>query len=67
MVLDELDSFMFQSVGHEAINLIAEAIGLPLFRQPTSGISKCQSLSYKPVTNDEVSCLLDLIQNEKSL
>ena len=28
----ELDSYMFQTVGHEAIELYAEAMRLPLFR-----------------------------------
>jgi diphthamide synthase (EF-2-diphthine--ammonia ligase) len=28
----ELDSYMYQTVGHTAISLYAEAMGLPLFR-----------------------------------
>lgn len=28
----ELDSYMYQTVGHEAIQLYAEAMELPLFR-----------------------------------
>ena len=31
-VVDEMDSFMYQTVGHEAIELLAEAMGLPLVR-----------------------------------
>ena len=29
---NELDSYMYQTVGHQAIHLYAEAMGLPLFR-----------------------------------
>ena len=29
---NELDSYMFQTVGHQAIDLYAEAMNLPLFR-----------------------------------
>ena len=29
---NELDSYMYQTVGHQAINLYAEAMRLPLFR-----------------------------------
>lgn len=30
--LDELDSFMFQTVGHNVIDAYSECMGLPLFR-----------------------------------
>ena len=46
----ELDSMMYQSVGHEAIHLYAEAMGLPLFQLPTRGRAVTESLSYKPVS-----------------
>jgi len=31
---DELDSFMYQTVGHEGIEAISECMGLPLYRRP---------------------------------
>ncbi len=31
---DELDSFMYQTVGHDGIAVISECMGLPLFRRP---------------------------------
>lgn len=34
----EIDSFMYQSVGHEAIDLIAEAMDLPLYKKETLGM-----------------------------
>lgn len=36
----EIDSFMYQSVGHEAIELIAEAMDLPLYKKETLGMYK---------------------------
>lgn len=33
----EIDSFMYQSVGHEAIDLIAAAMDLPLYKRETMG------------------------------
>lgn len=33
----EIDSFMYQSVGHEAIDLIAAAMDLPLYKKETMG------------------------------
>ena len=32
---DEMDSFMFQTVGHEGIEAIAQAMQLPLVRHPS--------------------------------
>ena len=29
---NELDSYMYQTIGHQAIDLYAEAMGLPLYR-----------------------------------
>ncbi|EHK15414.1 uncharacterized protein TRIVIDRAFT_38302 [Trichoderma virens Gv29-8] len=34
---DDLNSFMYQTVGHEVIPLYAAATGLPLYRQPIRG------------------------------
>lgn len=36
---DELDSYMFQTVGHHGIDLYAEAMGLPLYRHTIQGSS----------------------------
>lgn len=61
----EIDSYMFQSVGFEAIDLIAEAMDLPLFRLETSGMSCQRGKEYEPVENDEVEDLYQLIKNVK--
>lgn len=35
---DEMDSYMYQTVGHESIDLIAQALRLPLYRAQLEGI-----------------------------
>ena len=52
---------MFQTVGHEAVDLFAEAMGLPLYRAVTSGRSKGRSLHYSPEEGDEVEDLYGLL------
>ena len=37
---DELDSFMFQTVGHQLVAAFAACAGLPLFRRRIGGASK---------------------------
>lgn len=44
---DELDSFMYQTVGHQAIELIAEALEKPLFRANITGYSVNKDLNYQ--------------------
>ena len=64
-VLDELDSFMFQTVGHQGVQLISEAIGLPMYREPTFGKSKMQEKNYTPTDDDEVEDLYRLLKKVK--
>lgn len=63
---DELDSFMYQTVGHQGVSLYAEAMGLPLFRQYTSGVAHHQDKWYTPTVGDEVEDLYKLLQKVKS-
>ncbi|ETS87998.1 hypothetical protein PFICI_01826 [Pestalotiopsis fici W106-1] len=42
----DLNSFMYQTVGHQAIPLYATATGLPLFRQPIAGTMVQSGISY---------------------
>ncbi|CAH1124619.1 unnamed protein product [Ceutorhynchus assimilis] len=58
----EIDSYMYQSVGHEAIDLIAQAIDLPIFKKITYGVSKKQGKTYEYCKNDEVEDLYNLLQ-----
>ncbi|KAJ8947693.1 hypothetical protein NQ318_001531 [Aromia moschata] len=63
----EMDSFMYQSVGYEAIDLISAAIDLPLYKRETLGISNERGKTYQPSKDDEVEdlfLLLEQIKNE---
>ncbi|XP_066584188.1 uncharacterized protein [Prorops nasuta] len=62
---DELDSFMFQTVGYQGVEYIAEAMGLPMYREPTFGRSKMQEKYYYPTENDEVEDLYRLLTKVK--
>lgn len=44
---DELDSFMYQTVGHGLLPFYPNALGVPLYRYPIIGSSVDQNLSYK--------------------
>lgn len=61
---DEIDSFMYQTVGHQAIEAFADALGLPLFRGEISGTPVNQDYDYDaPVEQDEVEDLYKLLVN----
>ena len=62
---EELDSFMYQTVGQEGIALYAEAMGLPLFQAPTSGRAVVQDLEYKAHESDEVEDLYKIVEKVK--
>ncbi|CAD5123213.1 DgyrCDS11574 [Dimorphilus gyrociliatus] len=62
---DELDSYMYQTVGHHAIDLYAEAMDLPLFRRTIEGSSKLTVNSYLPTEGDEVEDLYELLKEIK--
>lgn len=63
--LDELDSYMFQTVGHHGIDLYAEAMGLPLYRHTIQGSSKSIEKDYTITENDEVEDLFQLLEKVK--
>ncbi|KAI8920776.1 hypothetical protein DFJ77DRAFT_447308 [Powellomyces hirtus] len=62
---DELDSYMYQTVGHDAIDLYGECMGLPLFRREIKGTSVSQGSDYCLTENDEVEDLFELLSNVK--
>jgi diphthine-ammonia ligase len=64
---EELDSYMFQTVGHEAVEVLAKAMGLPLYRGVTSGWSRGRGLHYLPQEGDEVEDLYDLLQRVQAV
>ncbi|XP_071758324.2 diphthine--ammonia ligase [Centroberyx gerrardi] len=58
---DELDSYMYQTVGHQAIELYAEAMELPLYRRTIQGCSLDTGRDYSQTEGDEVEDLYQLL------
>lgn len=56
---------MYQTVGHQGIDLYAEAMGLPLYRDTISGTAVDQGRNYNPTDNDEVEDLYRLLSRVK--
>jgi diphthine-ammonia ligase len=62
----ELDSYMYQSVGNEILDLYAEAIGLPFYRDEITGTTKLTDLTYEPsCADDEVEDLYRILKHVK--
>lgn len=59
---DELDSYMYQTVGHHAIDLYAEAMSLPLYRRTIRGKSVDTGQVYTRCEGDEVEDLYELLK-----
>lgn len=45
---DELDSYLYQTVGQDAIQLVADALGVPLYRRVITGKAVEQGSEYGP-------------------
>jgi len=58
---DEVDSYMYQSVGHNVLDLYALAMDLPLFRADIKGKALNQNFDYLPTEGDEVEDLYRLL------
>ncbi|KAI1402342.1 adenine nucleotide alpha hydrolases-like protein [Hypoxylon fuscum] len=65
----DLNSFMYQTVGHQVIPLYAQATGLPLFRQPILGTAVDHGISYQDpddhtsqAEEDETESLVPLLR-----
>jgi diphthine-ammonia ligase len=66
---DELDSFMYQTVGHQIISSYSQCLSVPLFRRTIRGKPLITSLSYKNTQNqsdDEVEDLFQLLLHVKT-
>ncbi|KAI0219040.1 Diphthine--ammonia ligase [Lamellibrachia satsuma] len=63
---DELDSYMYQTVGHHAIELYADAMSLPLYRRIISGSPIEQGSDYSETSKDEVEDLYELLKEVMS-
>uniref|UniRef100_A0A8C0GW73 Diphthine--ammonia ligase n=1 Tax=Chelonoidis abingdonii TaxID=106734 RepID=A0A8C0GW73_CHEAB len=64
---DELDSYMYQTVGHHAIDLYAEAMDLPLYRHTIKGTSVDTGRVYTKCEGDEVEDLYQLLKLVKGI
>lgn len=59
---DELDSWMYQTVGYQAVAKYGEAIGVPLYRRCIEGTNKIQGLQYEEASEDETEDLKALLE-----
>lgn len=60
--IEEMNSFMYQSAAHQTIPLMAECLGVPLFRQAMNRKSLVQTLDYSKDDEDEVEDLFLLLE-----
>ncbi|CAG8950383.1 hypothetical protein HYFRA_00006876 [Hymenoscyphus fraxineus] len=61
----DLNSFMYQTVGHTVIPLYEQALGIPLYRQPIVGTAVQSGASYHHVASveeDETESLVPLLK-----
>ncbi|ORZ05425.1 protein E01A2.5 [Absidia repens] len=59
---DELDSYMYQTVGHDAIHFYADCMELPLYRRDITGQPIAQESEYTLTHNDETEDLFFLLK-----
>ncbi|KAG8169341.1 hypothetical protein KVR01_000086 [Diaporthe batatas] len=65
----DLNSFMYQTVGHQVIPLYSTATGIPLYRQPIVGGAVQSGRDYSAAamsTDDEVESMLQLLERIKA-
>lgn len=63
---EEEDSYMYQTVGHEAVKFYADAMQLPLYRRTIKGKPiNCESEYNGSVEGDEVEDLYELLKQIK--
>ncbi|GAB4836098.1 hypothetical protein Ancab_001015 [Ancistrocladus abbreviatus] len=63
--VDELDSYMYQTVGHQIVVSYAKCMGLPLYRRRLQGSTRLHSLGYKMTPGDEVEDMFILLSEVK--
>ena len=56
---------MYQTVGHDALSLYSDAIGLALYRRTIKGSSYSVGADYQPDAKDEVEDLYLLLEDIK--
>ena len=69
---DDMDSYMYQTIGHSIIPMYEKALGLPLYRQEISGTHANQDKSYGLAASsdtfiqDETEALIPLLEKVKT-
>ncbi|XP_071706176.1 diphthine--ammonia ligase-like [Rutidosis leptorrhynchoides] len=63
--VDELDSYMYQTVGHQIVVSYANCMGVPLFRRRIQGSTRRHDLSYNTTIGDEVEDMFILLKEVK--
>ncbi|CAN6462095.1 unnamed protein product [Victoria cruziana] len=63
--VDELDSYMYQTVGHQVVVSYATCMGIPLFRRRIKGSTRHHHLNYMKTSGDEVEDMLVLLSEVK--
>ncbi|KAF9181763.1 hypothetical protein BGZ50_005324 [Haplosporangium sp. Z 11] len=63
---DELDSYMYQTVGHDVIHLYKDCLDLPLYRQEIKGRPIEQGSDYVATAEDETEDLYELLHKAKT-
>lgn len=58
----EMDSYMYQTVGHNVVAQYSDLLGVPLYRQSINGSAVTQTLDYTPAFNDETEDLHQLLK-----
>lgn len=58
---EEIDSFMYQTVGYDALRYYAKCIGKPLYSQMITGTAANKKLEYAKTDNDETEDLFKLL------
>ncbi|KAG5438941.1 hypothetical protein PCANB_002271 [Pneumocystis canis] len=64
---EEIDSYMYQTVGHDVIQLYEEIMNIPLYQEYIMGTSIDQSLTYHETPNDETEDLYRLLKKVQNL
>ncbi|KAI7828622.1 hypothetical protein BC939DRAFT_443424 [Gamsiella multidivaricata] len=64
---DELDSYMYQTVGHDVIHLYKDCLDVPLYRQEIKGKPIEQSSDYVITAMDETEDLFELLKRVKDV
>lgn len=66
---EEIDSYMYQTVGHDAVHAVAAAIGVPLYRAAIAGAPHNQGSVYglgKERADDETEDMYRLLRTVKA-